>query len=96
MKQRSGYDALMHEVCVEHGWCSGIVDGHPSHVDDLIPEQGPVTADQFVDWLFMADGMDPDAEPSKWREHKQGLRDSFIRHMGHYTVDASLLKCIHD
>ena len=92
MEQRSGYDALMHEVCVERGWCGGIVDGRPSHVDDLIPERGPVTADQFIDWLFMADGMDPHAEPTKWREHKKGLRDAFIRHMGHDTVDASSLK----
>lgn len=92
MKQRSGYDALMHEVCVERGRCGGIVDGRPSHVDDLIPEEGPVTANQFVVWLFMADGMLPHAEQAKLREHKQGLRDAFIRHMGHDTIDAPSLK----
>lgn len=54
MEQRSGYDALMHEVCVKHGWWDGIVNGRPSHVHDLIPEPGPITADRFVDWLFMA------------------------------------------
>ncbi len=92
MEQRSGYDALMHEVCVERGWCGGIVDGRPSHVDDFIPRHGLVIADQFVDWLFIADGLDPKDEPTKWREHKQGLRDAFIRHMGSDAVDASSLK----
>lgn len=52
----------------------------------------PVTADQFVEWLFMADDMDPKEDPSKWQKHEQGLREAFIRHMGHDIVDASLLK----
>lgn len=86
------HNALMDEVCVGRGWCGGIVDGQPSHVDDFIPESGPVTADQFVEWLFMADDMDPKEDPSKWQKHEQGLREAFIRHMGHDIVDASLLK----
>jgi hypothetical protein len=92
MEKKPGYNALMDEVCIGRGWCGGIVNGQPSHVDDFIPESGPVTADQFVDWLFMADGMDPNEDPSKWQKHKQGLPDAFIRHMGHDVVDASLLK----
>jgi len=54
MEKKPRYNALMYEVCVGRGWCGGIVNGQPSHVDDFIPESGPVTADQFVDWLFMA------------------------------------------
>ncbi|HWU96313.1 MAG TPA: hypothetical protein VN029_12000 [Sphingomonas sp.] len=86
------YHALMHDVCAGRGWCGGIVNGEPSHVDYFIPEAGPVSADQFVDWLFLAEGIDPSDEPDKWREHREGLRQSFIQHMGADVVDASALK----
>jgi hypothetical protein len=92
MSRNPRYNALMHEVCVGKGWCGGIVDGEPSHIDDFIPDTGSVSADQFVDWLFAADGVDPLTEPAKWKEHKDGLRDAFIRHMGADVVDASALK----
>ncbi len=39
--------ARMHEVCVERDWCGGIVDGRPSHVDDLIPDKGSSLQIQF-------------------------------------------------
>jgi hypothetical protein len=92
MDIKHDYNALMNEVCVGLGWCGGMVDGKPSHVYDFIPETGPVTADQFVDWLFLADGMVPTAEPDKWQKHKDMLRDAFVRHMGSAVVDASMLK----
>jgi hypothetical protein len=82
----------MHEVCVERGWCGGIVDDQPSHVDHRIPERGPVTAEQFTVWLFQADGMNPYADLEKWQKHKDGIREAFIRHMGSDVVDASALK----
>jgi hypothetical protein len=86
------YNSLMHDVCVNRGWCGGIVNGEPLHVDDFIPETGPVSAEQFVDWLFLADGVDPSSEPTKWQKHKTGLREAFVRHMGADVVDASKLK----
>ncbi len=92
MSEKTGFDALMHEVCVSRGWCGGVVNGEPSHVDDFIPASGSVMADQFVDWLFQPEGMDPLADMPKWQKHKDGLRDAFIRHMGSAVVDASALK----
>ena len=86
------FNSLMREVCVDRGWCGGIVDGEPSHVDFFIPDSGPVTVDQFVDWLFLAEDMDPTAEPEKWQSHRDGLREAFLRHMGSAIVDASALK----
>lgn len=86
------YNALMHDVCVGKGWCGGIVNGELSHVDFLIPETGPVSAEQFVEWLFQAEGLDPSTEPAKWKKHKDGLREAFVRHMGAGVVDASALK----
>jgi hypothetical protein len=91
-KGNPAYNALMDEVCVERGWCGSIVNGKLCHVDDFIPEAGPVSADQFVDWLFKADGVDADAHPEKWRKHQVGLRDAFVRHLGSEVVDASALK----
>ena len=87
MTDRTPFDALMHEVCVEQGWCGAIVDSRPMHVTDLLPATGTVTADQFVGWLLQADGVDPAANRAKWQSHVDGLRDAFVRHMGGVSVD---------
>ncbi|MBX7496528.1 hypothetical protein K3172_11740 [Qipengyuania sp. 6B39] len=92
MSGNPSYNALQKEVCVECGWCGGIVDGKPSHVDNFIPEAGPVSADQFVDWLFIAEGMDPSEDSDRWQVHKDHLRAPFIRHIGAEIVDASMLQ----
>lgn len=91
MTDRGPFDALMHEVCVKLGWCGSVVDGRPTHVTDFLPEKGAVTADQFVSWLFEADGIDPNDDLSKWQTHIDGLRDAFIRHMGRASVDVDRL-----
>ncbi|CAH0353714.1 hypothetical protein [Sphingobium sp. CECT 9361] len=85
------FDALMHEVCVERGWCGAIVNDRPMHVTDFLPESGTVTADQFVGWLFDADGVNPDVDREKWQKHIDGLRNAFIRHMGGCSVDVQML-----
>ena len=90
--ETSAYNRLMHEVCVGHGWCGGIVDGAPSHVDDFVPEKGPVTADQFVDWLFLAEGVDLVEEHDRWADQKTALIGAYVRHLGSDRVDASRLK----
>jgi hypothetical protein len=87
----SGYDALMHQVCVEWGFCGCVKEGRPLHVDFLIPPRGPVTADQFVEWVFLADNMNPNVEPERWQPHKQAIKAAFVRYMGAEIVDASLL-----
>jgi hypothetical protein len=83
----------MREVCVGRGWCGGVVDDRPSHVDDFIPEDGPVSADQFVEWLFAADGYDPQLEPAdRVAKFRADLRTLFISVMGAELVDARQLK----
>ena len=89
---RSGYDALMDEACVGWGFCGCIKHDQRLHVDLFIPPEGPVTADQFVEWLFLADNQNPNHEPDRWRRHKEALRAAFIRHMAAETVDARLLR----
>jgi hypothetical protein len=86
----SAYDTLLHEVCVGLGFCGSVVNGQPLHVDAFIPTQGPVSADQFVEWVFRAEGMDPTGTDAA--KHVDSLREAFVRHMGAEVVDAQTLK----
>lgn len=88
MANQRSFEALMHEVCVERGWCGAVVDGRPMHVTDFLPTRGMVTADQFVNWLMKAEGVDPAEDRAKWQSHAAGLREAFVRHMGSTYVDA--------
>ena len=81
----------MHEVCVDWGFCGWQKHGVPLHVDLFIPPAGPVTADQFVEWVFLADNLNPNLEPERWERQKAAIRDAFVRHMGAEVVDARLL-----
>jgi len=91
MADQQSFDALMHEVCVERGWCGAVVDGRPLHVTDFLPARGTVTADQFVSWLLEAEGVDPADDRAKWESHIDALREAFVRHMGESSVDARRL-----
>jgi hypothetical protein len=52
----------------------------------------PVTADQFVEWVFLADGMNPNVRPEKWQRIKDAIRAAFIEHMGGEIADAKALR----
>ncbi|MNI93431.1 hypothetical protein D3C73_1513860 [compost metagenome] len=66
-------------------------DGRFVHVTDFIPDRGQVTAEQFVDWLFMADCTGWIGNPIAMR-HRETLRSYFIFHMGANVVDARKLR----
>jgi hypothetical protein len=82
----------MYEVCVGWGYCGSIKDDKPLHVDMFIPESGLVSADQFVEWVFLADNQDPNRDLEKWQPHKDAIKAMFIKHMGGETVDAARLR----
>jgi hypothetical protein len=83
------FAALMRDVCVGFGYCGCIKDGKPSHVDFFIPSEGTVTADKFVEWVFLAENLDPKMQPkADWKR----LRRAFTQHMGADAVNASRLK----
>jgi hypothetical protein len=93
MTDKTGYDALMHDVCVGYGFCGCIKDGEPLHVDHFIPSEGMVSADQFVEWLFLADDMNPSSYTgARWDALKQKIRSAFVEHMGSDVVDAARLR----
>jgi hypothetical protein len=91
-RPESGYDALLHEVCVEFGFCGCIKDGRPLHVNWFIPSRGPVHADQFVEWVFLADNMNPNSRLERWQPLKDAIRAAFIKYMGGEVVDATRLR----
>ena len=88
----TGFDALMHDVCVEWGFCGCIKHGRPLHVMWFIPSYGPVSADQFVEWVFLADGQNPNSKPERWQKYKDLIKASFIKHMGAEVVNAKRLR----
>jgi hypothetical protein len=89
---KSGFDALMDEVCVGLGFCGCIKRGRPLHVSRFVPSSGPVRADQFAEWVFLADDMNPNSRPERWEKIRAKIEDAFVRHMGGDVVDASQLR----
>jgi len=88
-----GFDALMQVVCPRLGYCGSIHrNGAPLHVTLFIPDEGPVTADQFVEWVFLADRVNPNLEPEKRQPLKDAIRAAFVEHMGGEVVDATALR----
>ena len=86
----SGFDALMREACVGWGFCGCIKDGAALHVTMLIPSKGTVRSAQFVEWLLLADNVNPN-DPKFYR-HKAALEAAFVTHMGSDVVEAWRLR----
>lgn len=84
----SPFDALMHHLCVDMGFCGGMVDGVPMHVTDPLPVRGVVTADSFADLVMRADGVSCAEHPHLWR----AIRDAFCTYMGADAVERPLLE----
>jgi hypothetical protein len=93
MGRPNAFDGMMHEFCIELGWCGCVRDGKRLHVSDFIPETGPVSADQFAKWLITADGFDSDQlSASEFRRLMPQLMAVFVKHMGANVIDASNLR----
>jgi hypothetical protein len=69
------------------GYCGSVIDGEPRDVSDYIPEAGPVTADQFVEWVFLAEGLDHIGSA-----HAEQMRTDFVELMGSDVVEANALQ----
>lgn len=91
MADSGNFDALMTAVCDGMGYCGGVADDKPAHVTHFIPTSGEVTADQFVEWVLRAEGVDAALAQPKRHPHWNDLRRLFVKHMGAETVPASWL-----
>ena len=83
----------MEVVCAQ--WCLGQRMDEKGEVTDFtqfIPGEGPVSADQFVDWVLLASYPEVD-EPAGFRDRARvAIRAAFVRHMGSESVDAGALR----
>lgn len=86
----NGFDALMHEACAVWGFCGCMKGGESLHVTTFIPTVGPVHANQFVEWLLLADNVNPNLP--EYDRQKAALSAAFVIHMGGEIVDARLLR----
>lgn len=85
----SPQDNLLWDICINGGWCGGLVDGKPCHVLDLIPATGMVTAREFAELAVRADGWPPaDALPEKYL---QWLEGKFVEHLEAEAVSCEKL-----
>lgn len=92
MTNEVGFDALMTFTCTEMGYCGCIKNNNTLHITLLIPDSGLVTANQFADWVLLADNVNPNVENDNWLHHKDMLKAKFIEYMGADTVEASKLR----
>lgn len=90
MTIETGFDALMTFTCVRMGYCGCIKNEQAFDVTLLIPDRGVVTADQFAEWVLLADNTNPNTECRS--NIRKAIRDSFVEHMGSEVVDASRLQ----
>jgi hypothetical protein len=88
----SNFDQLIEEICAKWGYCGCIKLASSVHVTLFIPSYGPVTVDQFVEWVLLADDVNPNVGSVHSVRIREGIRSAFLRHMGSETVDATQLK----
>lgn len=88
----TGFERLMNVVCVRLGYCGCVKDGEALHVTDFMPKHGSVTADQFADWVLLADGFNLDELSQAEREHREEIKAAFIEHMGREKLSAKHLR----
>jgi hypothetical protein len=87
----SPYQKLLWSLCVELGFCGGIVNGEPTHVSDLLPADGLITAKAFADLAIRAEGGWATVEEGRLR-WGDTLEAKFIEHMGGAVVPVKTLK----
>lgn len=91
VKKLSDFDRLLRAVCVEYGFCGSLQDIGPLHVVDFIPERGKFSVDQFIEWLYMAEGEKQSCSTSQV-VLREKLRSCFIGYMGSGVVTAYNLR----
>lgn len=87
----SAFENLLWELCVELGFCGGLVDGVPTHVCDLLPEDGSISAETFAALAIQAEGTWPDPEAARLRWGKT-IEEKFVEHLGAAVVPVGRLK----
>ena len=85
---KNRFEELMHYVCVGHGYCGSVINGHPTHVTDFIPDFGYVSATEFAEWVMLADDCPPESTVTFRERHKRDMEVAFIKYMRAEVVPA--------
>lgn len=76
-------------VCVTLGFCGSCPGpGQGRYVHHRYPDEGEVTADQFLEWVLWADRCDPDRTSE---DLKRQIHGAFVGIMGAEVVDVRRL-----
>lgn len=84
------FDLLLRDVSVRLGFCGGLVNDMPTHVTDLLPANGVVTAEGFAKLAISAE-CDQRSSPDKELRWEAMLAAAFIEHFGAASVPAASL-----
>jgi len=84
------FERLLWDICVNGGFCGGIVKGQPTRVTDLLPTTGTVTAGEFATLAIRAE-CDEQSPPDQHRRWKAQLEAQFLKHLGSESVPAEAL-----
>lgn len=77
----SPFETLLWDICVNLGFCGGMVDGKPTYAADLIPAEGFLSAEAFADLAIVAEGAWPNLDEARLRWGKT-LEAKFVEHLG--------------
>ncbi len=84
------FDLLLRDMCVRLGFCGGLVNEKPTHVTDLLPATGLVTAEEFAKLAISAE-CDQRSSPDKVARWSATLVAAFKEHLGAASVPAESL-----
>lgn len=90
----SPFESLLWDICANLGFCGGLVNGEPTHVGDLVPKSGSLSAEAFADFAIFAEGAWPNADEARLRWGRT-LEAKFVEHLGAPLVPVGLLKESH-
>jgi hypothetical protein len=84
------FDRLLWDMCIKLGFCGGIVNDRVTHVTDLLPATGTVTARDFAELAISAecDVKSPPAKHDRWVAQLEAM---FVEYMGEESVPAQAL-----
>ena len=86
----NAFDLLLWDICVVEGCCGGPVNGQPTHVVDLLPATGMVTAHEFAQLVIRAEDGEQSA-PDQYLRWIARLEAKFIQYMKSASVQAETL-----
>ena len=87
----SPYEKLLWDLCVNLGFCGGTVNGVPTYVSDLLPQDGPIGTKAFATLAIQAEGDWPNPQEARLR-WGETVEAKFVEHLGAAVVPVKMLR----